>query len=1116
MNTAEQKRAIDSTKRQVVITASAGAGKTSTMIARVLDLVTVKKVPLSSIVMLTFTEAAAEEMRSRLADALIEAVKKAPAEERRALVEAIDFLPVLRCGTIDSFCYSLVKEHFELLNLSPLLTLIDEETAAAYGKKAMTQTMEEFSAEHLRSSEEAAARYYAFTASFGKTEEDFLQKAIVDLYEYAETTEDAAAFLARAKELTGIPLEKHPAIEEYLAFVRVRTEQALKAIKDLPLRIPSGAPSMLKKFAYYVNGMTDVLSCKSLDAIADTVVSSPVAPRISSKEEDAYLDASLQLAEAGKIYAAWRADLLFTDGNGRKNPFFKGARELKEEIAESFRSVLTLIDLTERYGAHYRAIKEEEFALDFFDVEQLAFRLFRDHGIGADIGCKYLLVDECQDLNPLQDALIRFVAGEDGLFIVGDVKQSIYRFRLSDPEIFHRRLERGAADPEGTDVIAFDENFRSSDAVIAFVNELFSHLMTREFGGVDYTPAHRGERHFGSGKVSCFFYEKESEERSFDRVYSVKEDEARSSGFTRRSPEGEWVRDRIRALIGKELRDTRDDKPFTVSYKDIAILSPSGMRSGNVQEEVVTCLREAGIPLNLGDFVRESEQIEVRALVDFLRLIESPHNDYALLSVMRSEMFDFTLEEIAEISLREGDSYCEKAEAAAAEGSTKPKELYDYLERMRFLSGALSLYDLVSLIVEERLRLRILNRTDGRKVFGEILSFVETLKQGRATASISEYLPYFDRYYKAAETGEVSERDAVSVMTVHKSKGMQFPIVFVIGLGGMIVSGRENQELVRMDKEYGVAKKGEEKNFLFELFRMKKIRELKEDRLRLLYVAFTRAKNELYLSGEKGKSDLRLPKEKAERMSEWIACAVGDKYSSDLLSSEGEKEAHAPIPKDRKSVPTREEDVLDLTRAFSYRYPHEKATVTGIKYTVTAINAMEDEGYHPPTSLFPEEKKMKGTAFHAVMERIPFSLESEKEVSDFLDKLVAEGALLPQDRKDLSARRVWEALCGVREIVGDRRVLREKSFLLHLPAKEAGVAEIEDEVEVQGKIDLLAMGDGEAIVLDYKLSALSREELAEKYRAQLELYALAVRKSFGVQRVRKYIFVLGRNEKIEL
>ena len=200
----------------------------------------------------------------------------------------------------------------------------------------------------------------------------------------------------------------------------------------------------------------------------------------------------------------------------------------------------------------------------------------------------------------------------------------------------------------------------------------------------------------------------------------------------------------------------------------------------------------------------------------------------------------------------------------------------------------------------------------------------------------------------------------------------------------------------------------------------------------------------------------------------------------------------------------------------NYVYPNAEATKTGIKYTVTGINEMTEEKVAPATRFFPEEAAAKGTAYHTVMEYVSFSMASVEEAKETLRSLVEQGIITAEEGADISPKKLFEGVKMIAEALGNRDVYREKSFLLHVSAAEAGVAPIEDEIEVQGKLDLLAIGESDAVIVDYKLSAHSREELIKTYSKQLSLYETAVRRSFRAERVRKYIFVLGRNELIEL
>ena len=1129
MPTDAQDKAIKSTKKQVIVTASAGAGKTTTMVSRVISLIADRGVKIEHIVMLTFTEAAAEEMRIRLAAKLIEEIKKSSGDVRACLVDALDRLPMLRCSTIDSFCYSLVKTHFEFLGLPPTVVIAEEEQAASYRKKAMDKTLRDFAGERLNGTPDEEEDYYRLLSSFGKEEDSALAAYVKELYDYAETTEDGDAFLKRAEAAAKGSVEDHPAVKAYVAELARKAVLAKSSVEKLYFNPPQGDWRMTSQYEYLLRVLGSVAACRTLRDVMAAAADAVGLQNPLKKEQIKFPDAYEVWKSVKAVYDAWRKDLFSIKDNNKVSLLQKPYEEVVAAVEASRNDILTVIDLTRRFKRNYRAVKEEEEVLDFTDVEHYALRLLtEDAAVAEDLGCNHLLIDESQDLNRLQEAVMRAILRENDLFIVGDVKQSIFRFRLADPVLFQSRVENGRSD-QNAHVVSFDENFRSSDAVINFVNLVFGNLMTEDFGGVNYPAADRGGRTAGSGEVKCYFYPKKQkpEPKILNEVYSVEKDSAAScvSSADAERSEAEWVRDRILELVrpasGKTiLRDTKENKEFEVSYKDIAILSQVGLKRDTLQEKVVETLREAGIPVNVGGFVREAENADVSSLVDFLRLIVTPNDDYALLSVLRSDLFSFTVDELASIALVEGEGFAQKA-IRAAETDSKLKEFFDYLAKCRFLSSSLSLHELVSLIVEDRLRLTVPRRRDGRAAMGQILSFVETLKSGKATGSIPEYLDFFDNYYKMDLAGEVAERDAVTVMTMHKSKGLQFRIVFVIGLGRSIINNAENQSVVRMDNDFGVCKKtvGGSKDIVFSLFQNKKTKELKEDFLRLLYVAFTRAENYLYVSGSVPKEeDLAKIPEKTSAGNGSLLVLAGlngnDSYTQEYVSRPNAQPISDLVarPADQKKV----EEVTDLLRAaLAYRYPHEKATETGIKFTVTAINAMKD-GRLPATKFFPEEEVVKGTAYHAVMENVPFTLQSEAETSAFLQKLVEDGLITSEEAADISVKRLFDGVKKVAELVGDKTVYREKSFLLHLPAREAGVADVDDEVEVQGKLDLLAMGEEDAVIVDYKLSAHTREELAVAYRAQLDLYALAVQKSFGVRRIRKYIFVLGRNEVIEL
>ena len=1104
--TEAQKLAVRCRKRTVIVTASAGAGKTSTMINRVLDFVVNKGVDLSSVVMLTFTNKSAQEMKSRLSSKLHEEIAKAINPEKRSrLAKAIDVLPLFHCSTIDSFCFKIVKSHFQMLGLSPMLSLLDEEGQ----ERAMERAARELLEEYYRAEPD---EFHTLMDCFGGDEEK-VTGAIKKIYKFAMTTEAPDAFLTRAEEVALLDPQDTPAMR---AFYRRINDDASRLFSRISL-MPRFSPT-----ADSINNLRRKIETSlELFAKASTLAEVSEAKAIGKLSNPGQKGATesdmVSYREMKDAFTLFRNNI--SENSLTTDALAKGDAVTADAKAETLR----LIGLTRRFKEIYAEIKQEALALDFFDVEHCALTLFADCGVAKELGCKFLLVDECQDLNPLQDKLMQNIVEDNDLFMVGDVKQSIYRFRLSDPLILQGKIKDGKRDPDA-EVIDFSSNFRSCNEIVDFVNTVFSRLMSEEFGGVEYPLADRNGITQGSGYVRCFFYDKTKEESATPNgVYSVRKaarDKAAESA--RACLEGEWVRNRIRELVGTSYisTDARIKEPQTIHYGDIAILSAKKMRPDNLQEHIVETLRHAGIPVNIGGFVNDRDYSEISAIVDFLRLIESPMNDYAMLSVLRSDMFGFSLDRISEIALEEGDSFSEKARKLFGAGAEDLAAFFDYLARMRELSGVLSLYELVSRLIDEKMRLPVLRRLDGRKVFGEILAFAEGLKSMDPMPSISEYLPYFDRYFKAGEDGEVAESDAVKVMSIHASKGLEFPVVFVVGLEDPIIGQGDKNENVLLDKEYYFVKNpsgADGVSVYVDQFKGKKRKEVKEDRLRLLYVALTRARNYLFLSGACPDKGVASSKEEAKTLADWVLGSIKEtKYAGYLSENppcsapEEEIEWHSAVQC--------ENETAALLDAFDWRYPHEKATETSIKFTVTAINEKEEPELPPVEIRFPEEdRKAKGTAFHAAMENAPFTLEGEEETSVFLDGLVADGVIEAADRRALSPREVLGAIKGVRSLVDGFKDYREKSFLLRLPAREAGVADVNDLVLVQGKIDLLAIRGEEAILVDYKRSGLPSPVLAEKYKTQLDLYEKAVRAGFpNVTKVTKYIFVLGRNEEIRV
>lgn len=1134
--TEEQKQAIESRKKNVVVSASAGSGKTGTMVLRVIDLIK-EGVTMDHIVMLTFTENAAGEMMSRLSDALFREIRSATGEARVRLMKAHDDLPMLSCGTIDSFCFKLIMAHFEQLGLSPLHTIVEKKASDAMKKRIFNSVVR---ARYAEGGED----FIEFFAQFGNKEET-LYDAVKSVYECWITLEERAAAIDEWERIASLDLGDIPAVRYFLEAGKARRDAFVRRFEALSAEAEAaGAKEISAQSRHRIKCAKNI----AFSSLKDLLLSfgskeKEDTPKIYQKERTTFAELYDRYCKLDAANTKFLKKF--------KDPFAEvgGYEEACDAYRHAARSVRELLALVRVFDVAYKKAKEEKKLLDFADLEQYALELLEKAEIRGELACEHVLVDEKQDVNPIQDRLVRLLSGEHSLFSVGDVKQSIFRFRQGAPEIFQELMREGRSDPENSDVILFNKNFRSSRAVISFVNEVFETLMTEEFGGVDYSEAplcgrdpvaEDGRPVIDVGYVHCRFFDPALSASpaplpsEITSVYDLREaDRLLKENASAVDEEAEWVRDRISEVVGTRQFDAKEGKYFTVEYKHIAILSRS---RGGVCPRVISCLREARIPLSLGAFKEDGQTDEERQLADLMRLVLSPYDDYAFVSVLRSPMFEFDLDEIARVSLLEGRSFYDKAKAYAenADGA-KMRAFLEYLARVRFDSSVLPVADLLSRVIEERFRIPLLREADGRLRFGSLRAFVSEVRAKRV-ASVAEFLDYFDNEYQGTE-GEIADGNAVTFMTIHGSKGLEFPVVFLINTGAELFSRKAYSAALVVDKIFGVHKRVVEKdgkilkNPSFKLVMQKKRQEEIEDSLRLMYVALTRAQNVLYVTGKRSPARIGaiISVEEANSMAEWISFAVP-------TLPKGAPPTELPPVEEREEVTTEksffveEENVIPtrmsedgknaLRDAFSYDYPYKTATKTGIKYTVTGINTMDDDGYYPPKPLFSdsEDKAARGTALHAVMENIPFTTDSTEEVRACLQNLTAIGILTEEEGRSADAAVILDAVRKVRDKVDGYTVMREKTFMLQLPASapEIGLEGVDDPVVIQGKVDLLAVGEKDAVILDYKCTSKSDDDIVKSYTKQLELYVRAVKAGLGIEDVVAYIFVLGRNRFIQV
>ena len=1074
--TPEQRRIIDYGKGDLLVSASAGSGKTTVMLGRVMRLIE-EGVSLRNMLISTFTVSAADDMRGKLARKLREKIAElsalkggegdGAATEKRCR-DALDYLPNADICTLHKYCQKLIRKYFYVTGDDPAFEIADEGECAIWRNEAVTQAMTEAAAGALPD-------YPAVLRLYMKRRSDARVREIVtEVMTFVDAQEDADAWLAHACDAYSDDGE----CRAYLSAVAAERYGAVMVRAD-ELDMHAAAMDLLSKAKKYTDEVRARVNGADI-AYSRAAGITPLVPELRA------------LRKRADDYAA----------------FLDAVANAHNEEAE--RSARVFVALAVRARELYARTKAERGKFDFTDLERKAKAILSsDEGDRVRDSLAYVFIDEYQDINPLQESIIALL-GKDNLFFVGDIKQSIYAFRNCSPDAFSDK--RAALGAEG--VVELNRNYRSKAGILRFSNALFSRIMTEGFGSVDYAgsgmfavdepPSNDGSVEIvRTGKA-----ERSGENVDFSEPYSV-----RDSATRERVPASETETDavvrRIKELLAERVEAT-DDSGATRSvsrwtYDDIVVLvrtrSESAMR-------LARKLRGAGIPVSLSARLAPTEGRCNRLLISFLRLLDNFRDDVALTAVMRSVIGGFTDGELAD---------CRAADAAApfwmcvlkkAETDDKFRAFTEDIARYTELAGLLPLGELAGRITSEK------------KLFasalGEELGVARSDALGRLVEGMSAFggtLPEYLEYVTGAGLRGADvppQPGSVRIMTVHASKGLEFPVVLMCGLSGAFRTDSRSGELPDSDLgmcvESRVAETGETVPSLPLLAaRERKRRSEAEEEMRVLYVALTRARDKMILFLPDGDSDA-IPPEECKRFSDWLdptARSFGQR-----TAEESERTEDVARQAERALDPAALEQLRRLTE------PRPAARTGESKRSVTSLIAGEysrlDDGMDDrpaPALTAPEydrrDAMRRGTAFHAALEKTDFFAL----LADQLERLAATSPdfdLVERDLLESARRTLSEELKGA-------ELYREQPFLFSSPAEVNGE---NDGMMLQGVIDLLAVRGGEAEIIDYKTGALTPERLA-KYSRQLTIYAEAVRRVLGLNVTALKLYMIDERRMVD-
>lgn len=1285
--TREQTQVIESRGSNLLVSAAAGSGKTAVLVERIIRMVTEGEHPLDidQLLVMTFTNAAASEMRERIGAAIEKKLEETPEDEHLQMQAAL--VHHARITTIHSFCLDLIRNHFNMLDLDPAFRIGDEGELILLRADVMQEMLEDYYTN-------GGERFVRFVETYAQGKNDAgIEELIMQVYTFSQSNpypgqwfqqcrreleekEEGRGKADAAEKEEGIEKgddaekeegrRKGDDTEKEEEEERPNGREECERFEDFPW-VRFLTQDLKKQASEFKQQIAEALEACRQDEILQ--VYSPML------ELDVRQLAKIEAAEDFRqIYdslsgISWTrlATVRNKNTDPEKKAFVTGCRdrvkkavakmkeqvcfaepeEMLQDLAAAREPVGMLLELAEEFARRYQEKKRDRNLVDFNDLEHEALKVLirekeeqeepADDAIGADAKkqtvyteaadelsrqFEEVLVDEYQDSNLVQEALLHAVSrerfGKPNVFMVGDVKQSIYKFRLARPELFLEKYHTYEAygHAEGTNKkIELHQNFRSRAEVLQGINDVFYRIMTEDLGGIRYTeetalhpgavfPEAEDAGTKAEGRRTPGFPELIVMDTGAEALAGLEEDAA---DFTARELEAKLIAGKIRELTDTQKGLLIWDKKLNgtggyriARYRDIVILLRS---TTGWTENFLSVLMNEGIPACAESRVGYFAAAEVEIVLSMLAVIDNPMQDIPLAAVLKSPIVGVEDSELAEMVsfyrkcadpgqdrgiFAAMSRFLEDREGSGGILEEKLRSFRSLLHRFRAQSSYLPIHELIYKVYEETGYYHYVSAMpagDTRRANLDMLVEKAANYEKTSYKGLFHFIRYIENLKKYnTDFGEASiageEDDTVRVMSIHKSKGLEFPVVFLAGMGKKF-NKQDTFGKILIDPELGIA------TDYLDLERRLKTATLKKnvlrrkmeldnlgEELRVLYVAMTRAKEKLIMTGTDRHLEKSLEKyaqipltggqipytvlASAGSYLDWVLMSLSDGKAKirfeeiPLADAVGEELIRQVRDQHSRELllnlaPEREyqEEYRKRLKAhLDYRYPHMADISLHTKMSVSELKKqgqMADEG--ESAVIFPEEVPdrqkeelqyylkdvshkddygaTRGTAYHRAMELLPFSqMKSSEDVERYLSGLEEKGKFGKDSLKLIDCKVIWKFLqseLGRRMSLAESegRLYKERQFVVGIPAREMGAGDSDELVVVQGIIDAYMEEDKELIVVDYKTDKVrSARILSERYRQQLDYYGRALEQMTGKNVREKIIYSLSIQQEI--
>ena len=1267
--TKEQSQAIHEKESNILVAAGAGSGKTAVLVERIINKIIREKIDIDRLLVVTFTNAAAAEMRERVLEAIYQKLDETPDNEN--LQRQITLLNKASICTIDSFCLDVVRNHFyELENISPNFRIADTTEIELLKQEVLEDIFEE---KYENQEEDFAELINTYTSYRDDTP---LKELILKIYTYIQSNPFPNQWLSEKIEMFHIQdfeqdFSQNPWGEILLKEVEEELIDDISTLKEQAENLEKNPD--LENYAKTILDDIDKLemlkvNLNSWDKAYAIYSNLTFATWPRQKIDSAIKDQAKLVRDDIKKKVTKKLNKIF----------IYNSEEANHDIADMYPILVKLKHLIFAFGEEFSKRKRNKNMVDFNDIEHLTLQILIKEDDGkvepTEVAKNYkekfveIAIDEYQDSNMVQEYILTAISKGNNVFMVGDVKQSIYKFRQAMPDLFLSKyktyqLKENKKDEDDLKIQLF-KNFRSRANVLDFTNLIFQDIMSENLGEIDYTE----EEYLNLGAS----YEETSQELETEiDVIDLKEkedlapeQEARATEELQEDEEeiqeervediqveARFVANKIKSLVESHFQvfDRKTNGFRDIQYKDIVILLRSTKVNAPIFEEEILNL---GMPVFSESSQEYLDSIEIQTIMSLLKIIDNPIQDIPLVTVLRSHIGNFTDDELVEIRLSDKyDNFYTAMQKARINVSHELKEKIDTffynLEKWRKEKEYLALDEFIWKLYSDThyyIYVGLMPNGDIRQANLKML--FERAKQYETASfkGLYNFIQFIEKLHVGSNDLGAAKLigendDVIRIMSIHKSKGLEFPVVFLSATGKQFNLMDLNQNILLHQKlGIGVKYIDYERQVQYdtltkEAIRNKILTETLSEEMRILYVALTRAKEKLYITGLKRDYEKELENmqkqvsryhkvndkinyilvKKYKKYLDWILLVyLYEKENKDQLftlhvwnkqellkSFAKPKEEMVDIREQLEKVTISKDEFEKINAILNYTYTHQLSTTIPTMTSVTKIKQMKMEqksnldmqlgvNSHTDTNIIKHRdntKKManqeqledemktensinieskteisrkihieterttqvenqltfnkpnfmredkddvitpaqKGTLVHMCMQRLDETKEYTLEmIQALIEDLVRREIITEKEAKSINPYKVleftkstiWNALKSA------KKVYKERPFFINIPAKEIYEEDVEEEILVQGIIDLYYINqNNEVILVDYKTDYVEKgkeNELVEKYISQLELYKKALEESLQRKVNKTYIYSVYLGKEIEI